>query len=169
MTIFVSGAKDLANLLSNLEKFVVMCEKHKLLIKLSKIQFGTTVKLVDHILSERGWQIYPTKVDALSHFPDLTQLPDKEAYDMFTHTVGMLRFLQEYLEDLGRDLQPFNQKTSKKRKWSWTTTERKEMERILGKVSKEITLSIPDPEKTFFLQTDWSLAGVGGMLYQSED
>ena len=168
---FVTGfVDDLMIFSENFEEHVehVKCVIDKLseagvTLNKSKCKFGYhRVKFLGFIVGNGETLPDPAKVKAIRDFPKPTNKKELRSY------LGLLSFYRKFVPNLASCLSLLTDllKKSSYDKLRWTETLDKIFEESRSLISDDIKLSIPVPGKTFILQTDASLNGLGAMLIQ---
>ncbi|XP_078787638.1 retrovirus-related Pol polyprotein from transposon 297 [Oryzias latipes] len=145
--------------------------------------FQTSVRYLGHIVSERGVETDPEKIDALKSWPIPQTLKELRSFLGFAGYYR--RFIQGYaaiakpLNDLTRGhslkhhqpkesapspshaKQPFNER--------WTSECQHAFETLIDRLTTAPVLGFANPKKTYVLHTDASTIGLGAALYQEQN
>lgn len=145
-------------------KFVInkLCEAGVTLNK-SKCKFGyNRVKFLGFIVGNGETLPDPAKVQAIRNFPKPSNKKELRSY------LGLLSFYRKFVPNLASCLSFLTDllKKSSCDKLQWTENLDNLFYESRLLISDNVKLSIPVPGKTFILQTDASLNGLGAMLVQ---
>uniref|UniRef100_A0A8B9JBA5 Gypsy retrotransposon integrase-like protein 1 n=1 Tax=Astyanax mexicanus TaxID=7994 RepID=A0A8B9JBA5_ASTMX len=157
-------------------------EEHGLKVSIDKCQFcQTQVKYVGHIVSAAGIATDPDKINAVSHWPQPTDLKSLQSFLGFCGYYR--RFIANYsaivrpLTDLTRGYPPTQKRKALKKeqpylrksepfKERWTPECTQAFEKIKCCLTHAPVLAFADPNKPYILHVDASLDGLGAVLNQ---
>ena len=83
--------------------------------------------------------------------------------------LGLARFYRRYILDFSKRTHKLSQLTKKNSEFVWTDRHYSKFEEIKSKLCKAPILTYLDWDKTFVIQTDASIVGLGVMLMQKHD
>ena len=146
-----------------LEKVCNRLKEAKLVPNWEKCQFAREeLKYLGHIVNKNGLQTDPEKISAISKLAPPTNV--KELRQFF----GLISWYRRFVKDAAQLANPLNRLTKKKATWEWGEIEQKAFDELKKRLTQAPTLACPDWSKTFILQTDASLEGLGAVLTQSD-
>jgi hypothetical protein len=82
--------------------------------------------------------------------------------------LGFGNFFRKFIEHFSDKATPLLQLTKKDTPWNWTTEQQEAFDAIKKAFVQEVVLRTPDPEKQYFVATDTSLKGSGGVLMKKD-
>lgn len=149
--------------------------------------FQTSVKYLGHIVSARGVETDPDKVEALKTWPIPTNLKELQSFLGFAGYYR--RFIQGYsvivrpLNELTSGYPPIRKRNNKPRTNAnseyrnpkepfgqrWTPQCQEAFDQIIAKLTSAPILGFADPQLPYVLHTDASTIGLGAALYQVQD
>lgn len=153
-------AESLDELLDLLDRVFARFREFKVALAVSKLQIGTTVKLLGWIRTQDGFVADPDKVAAIKALRSPSNRKE------LMSALGMLRYLAPAVPRLGEVVAPLNQLTSKKVTFVWKDAHERAWREALDLISRAETISIPDFSLPFVLAVDASEQGRGGVLFQ---
>ena len=137
--------------------------------------FMERVKYVGHIVSEKGIEPDPEKIEKVIKWPVPTT---PEAVRQF---LGFVGYYRKFIKDFSKIARPLNnlmpiptKKGKRKSKtqattWKWGPEEQTAFETLKDKLSNPPKLGYPDHKKPFEIHTDASGKGLGAVLYQQQE
>ena len=169
--------------ISRLEAVFSRLKQHGLKLKPSKCEFfKSSVRYLGHVVSENGVETDPDKIEALSSWPEPTDVKQLRSF------LGFTGYYRRFIKDYARIVKPLNdllvghpthtsdkqkKKNKKKKKgiapWQWGPTQQSAFNTIKEKLSSPPVLSYADFSKPFVVHTDASLDGLGAVLYQEQN
>ncbi len=170
--------RRLLNVLSRLKEY-------GLKLSLEKCKFcQTSVRYLGHIVSERGVETDPEKIQALKTWPSPKNLKELRSFLGFSGYYR--RFIKDYsrivksLNDLTSGYPPLRKggkKTDKKGPYyhpkdpfgdRWTPLCEEAFQSVIEKLTTAPVLGFADTKLPYFLHTDASTKGLGAALYQNQ-
>jgi hypothetical protein len=162
---FQYGSNNWEEHKEHLLKILRLCNKLNIRIKLKSIKVGySKIRILGHILSEKGTQIDPRKMEFITMYPR-----PQSGKEMATF-LGMVGFIREYIRnfgDLAAPLEILKKYKDKEIQWDEHTNESFETMKLA--VTKAPFLIHPDFNRPFYMATDASQRAIGGLLYQPEE
>jgi hypothetical protein len=150
--------------LCHLERVLTRLEELKLFIKRSKCTFGQReIDFVGQLVGNGKRRICPRKADLIRHYPTPKNYHDICAF------YGLVNYCREFLPNLLSVSTPLTDLTKNWAKFEWNDHHQQVFETIKELVANAIELTIPDPDRSFVLQTDASDVGLGATLLQPND
>ena len=148
--------------LEHLYQVLKKLNEAKVTINLGKtLFFKPEVKFLGYILSAKGIQPDPGKVEAIERFPVPRRPKDVRAF------LGLCNFYRKFQVDFAVTAKTLQDLTKKDVKWRWGEIEDTAFKELKQMFLRSVTLAHPDPKLPFTLQTDSSDIGLGGVLYQT--
>ncbi|KAL7841512.1 hypothetical protein SRHO_G00252030 [Serrasalmus rhombeus] len=147
--------------------------------------FQTSVRYLGHIVSQKGVETDPQKIEALKTW--LRPRTLKELRSFLGFSGYYRRFVQDYskivkpLTNLTAGYPPARKSTQKTKTDAkyfhpkepfgerWTTACQNAFERIIERLTSSPVLGFANPELPYVLHTDASTTGLGAALYQEQD
>lgn len=80
--------------------------------------------------------------------------------------LGLCNFYRRFIPEYSRYIRPLCELLKKENSWLWGEKEQQAFEQVKRLFVETIELHHPDPSKDYYLQTDSSGVGIGGVLYQ---
>lgn len=147
--------------------------------------FQSSVHYLGHVVSEKGVETDPEKIEALKSWPVPCNLKELRSFLGFAGYYR--RFIKDYavvvkpLNDLTRGYAPNRHPTKVKQpkvKYSdpkqsfgekWTCHQQIAFETIVSKLTTAPVLGFANPQLPYILHTDASITGLGAVLYQEQE
>ncbi|KAL6475109.1 hypothetical protein MHYP_G00161490 [Metynnis hypsauchen] len=147
--------------------------------------FQTSVRYLGHIVSQKGVEIDPQKIEALKTWPRPRTLKELRSF------LGFSGYYRRFVQDYSKIVKPLTnltagyppaRKSAQKTKTDvkyfhpkepfgerWTTACQNAFERIIERLTSSPVLGFANPELPYVLHTDASTTGLGAALYQEQD
>lgn len=155
---------DLQGHMNHLDKILERFELAGLTCNLEKCQFlRHKVKMLGHVLSIDGIEMDEEKVEAIKLFPTPKNIKQLRAF------LGLCNYYRRFVDKYGFLTCKLNELLKKGIRWRWEEEHQKTFNKIKEKFLESVILKFPDPNKTYYLQTDSSGYALGGALYQLDD
>ena len=131
-------------------------------VKPSSVQIGHAVmNVLGHTLSASGVGIADDKLDCI-----MTWEPPRTGKDMASF-LGFVLFISQHVRHFGELTAPFHDlKALKTKSIDWTPELLERFETLKKAVKNSPDLTPPDYSRPFYVATDASNSGIGGVLYQ---
>ena len=156
-------APDFDTHMSRLEEVLNRLQQAGLKLKPSKCELPQSeVRYIGHIVSATGVATDPEKVAAVKEWPRPQGIKQLQAF------LGTVGYYRQYIPGFATIAQPLHRLTSKEADWSWEEAEQNSFELLQQKLMTAPVLGYPDPNQTYFLDTDASGFGVGAVLSQKQ-
>lgn len=116
-----------------------------------------------HIVSEKGIQPDPGKVEKVQNFPIPTNLTELRGF------IGLASYYRRFIKDFASIVEPMHRLMRKNIPYIWNEDCQKAFEILKEKLTTAPILIYPDFTKPFVLYTDASYLGLGAILSQKDD
>ena len=147
------------NLTSLLEK----CSKQDLRLSAKNIQFKSpSVTFMGHKLTDKGVELDPAKVDAITKMPTPT---DKAGVQCF---LGMCQYLSKFCQNLSETFLSLRDLTEENSTFLWSNNHENAFNTAKNLIASETALRYYDPTLPITLQVDASEDAVSGVLLQND-
>ena len=158
------GANSWGEHKSQLVQLMNVCSDLNLRVKTESIKVGfTRIRVLGHIVSKDGLFLDPRKLSIIRDWPRPTTGKEIQS---FLGTVGFVRQYIRHYADLSAPLEAVK---NVKGAINWTPLLDRHFEQLKIAVANPPFLRFPDFSRPFYLGTDASQLGVGGVLYQPKD
>ncbi|HMK58804.1 MAG TPA: RNase H-like domain-containing protein [Nitrososphaeraceae archaeon] len=135
-----------------------------LTLRPGKCFFGNrSIEFLGHHMSENGLTPSPDKIKKISN---LEPPKDKKTLQSF---LGCLGYHRKFIKDYSTIAKPLTDLTQKNKLFAWEEAQQKAFDILKGKLNEKPILLWPDVNKDFYIQTDASGVGIGGVLLQFKD
>jgi len=119
-----------------------------LTLKYSKCHFAKPrIKFLSHYISDGGFSMDPEKTQAISKFPEPWNRKDLQSF------IGFCNFYKKFSQNHSTLLVPLACLLKKGVPWEFGQSERMVFQEIKNVFSKQVSLTHPDFNKTFCVQT----------------
>ena len=146
---------------SKLERVFLRLREANLKVKLKKCEFvKSSIEYLGHKLSQKGVEITDTKITAVKQFPVPQNRKNLMQY------LGVTGFYRKYIQDYARIAAPLTDLLRKDREFIWKNEQQEAFEKLKEKMSSPPILIFPNFNNEFYLATDASGIGIGGVLMQ---
>ncbi len=159
-------ADDDEALCDRFEAFLRLMSAHRLRLKGTKCHVGTTsVVVLGTLINEDGRAIDPERVRAILDLPSPGSKPGVRMI------IGVFNYLADFIPECQTRLQPFHALITGDAPVTkaWTPEHEALFNDLKSTVASDKCLVHPDITKPWRLETDASLAGIGGVLWQLTD
>lgn len=149
--------------LKHLELVFEVLKKNKFYIKESKCAFfKNRVDFLGHIVSEKGLEMDPKKVEAIKDWPTPQNVHEVRSFH------GLASYYRRFVRNFSDITAPLTELTKKNKHFEWTRNAQKAFERLKDALSSAPLLLLPDPSLEFRVVTDASDFAVGAILMQDQ-
>ena len=132
-------------------------------IKPSSVKFGhAQMKCLGHVITSRGIDMDPEKRVQIREWPMPTTGKQLQSF------LGFAQFVRDHVRHFAELTAPL-EAVKNENELVWTDTMRQAFESTKDAVSRAPLLQFPDFSRPFYVATDASNVGVGGVLYQPRD
>ena len=111
-----------------------------------------------HLVSDQGLQTYPAKTKAIEDWPVPHTVKEIRSF------LGLCSYYRRFVPDFATLAQPLTRLTEKNQEFLWAEDQQKASEELKKRLISSPTLSYPDPDVDFILDTDerhWSCTILG--------
>ena len=131
-------------------------------VKREKCQFvQESVKFLGHIVSARGTEPDPSKIEAVRDFATPSSLTEVRAF------IGMASYYRRFIKNFADIAMPLHDMTKGSQpEFNWTPLADKSFNELKNRLCKAPILSLPDFSVPFVIYTDASDYGLGAVLSQ---
>ena len=139
-----------------------LLREHHLFCKLEKCHFGVaSISFLGYIISGAGISMDPKKVSAIQDWPTPTNLKTIQEF------LGFCNFYRRFIPNFSPISKPLTLLLQKDSDFLWTQSQTSAFEQLKAAFSSASMLKHPDDSKPFFVETDASDFGLGGVLSQT--
>lgn len=132
-----------------------------LTLKFKKCHFNKKeIKFLGHFISPKGMIMDPDKVKALQNFPEPRNKKDLQSF------FGFCNFYRKFSQNHSSLLHPLSHLICKDTPWTFTEQNKIDFQKIKTAFSLQISLTHPNFNTPFCIQTDASYIGLGAELFQ---
>ena len=150
--------------LSNLQMVFELIRQAGLKIKPSKCDLlKKEVQFLGHIVSEKGIAADPMKSEKIFNWP----LPRTRC--QVQQFLGLANYYRHFISHFATITKPLHYLTEKNVSFKWTTQCQTAFDTLCEQLSSPPVLVFPDFSKSFILDTDASVVGLGAVLSQVQD
>ena len=145
----------------HLEEVLSLVQKEKLYCKLSKCSFlQKELEYLGHIVSSDGIKVNPKKIEAVKAFPRPSNVSELRSF------LGLANYFRKFIKDYARIAAPLTAQTGKNAHLNWCSKCECAFRTLKQRLSEAPVLALPDPSKTFVIESDASVEGIGAVLLQ---
>ena len=164
--------------IESLDRIFRRLNQHGLRLKPSKCTFfSDEIKFLGHMVTSKGLQKDPTKIQAILDWPRPTTVTQVRQF------MGLCGFIRKFIPNFATIASPItdltrgysNLKSKKKHnraieqtKFEWTQTQEDAFLRLKNIIAEDVTLAYADFNRPFRLTTDACRTGLGAILEQQE-
>lgn len=151
---FDQHLKDIASVLSKLKAAGMTVRRAK------SVFCREEVKFLGHRVTSEGLSPDPDKIEVIKQFPTPRTQRQLRSF------LGLSNFFRQHVPSYARIMEDLRGLLSTKKKWCWTPEADVAFKNLKKAFENRVMLSQPDFTLPFVVETDASLAGVAGVLYQ---
>lgn len=115
-----------------------------------------------HLIDKEGLHTDPDRIAAVRDLPPPTTVKQLRRF------LGLSSWYRRFIKDASKHAAPLNKLLKKNTKWEWGEAQQRAFEELKMQMTNAPVLACPDWAKTFKLQTDASLDGLGLVLTQGD-
>ncbi|MFS7931163.1 putative nucleotidyltransferase, Ribonuclease H [Helianthus anomalus] len=154
-------SKNQADHEKHLRCILELLHHEKLYAKFSKCEFWLReVQFLGHVVSERGIQVDPAKVEAVMNWQEPKTPTEIRSF------LGLAGYYRRFIEKFSRIDAPLTSLTKKKEKFIWGPKQQESFEILKQKLSNAPVLTLPEGTEEFVVYCDASHTGMGCVLMQ---
>lgn len=154
-------ATDINQLVIRCREVLARLREHNLKLKPSKCVFGVdSVKFLGHIISAKGIQVDPTRIEKVKLFP----VPKNPSHVRSFH--GLVSYNRKFIKDFAKKAKPLTKLMGKVEDFVWTQEAQTAFESLRDALTEAPILVHFNPEAELELRTDASSYAIGAILYQ---
>ena len=141
---------------------VLQClREHKLFGKLSKCSFyQSKIHYLGHVISDKGISVDPARVEAIMEWPTPKNVLEVHSF------MGWEGYYRQFVEGFSKIANLITELQKKNKKFVWTEKCAEAFQRLKELLTIAPILKVPDMGADFFVCTDASNEGLGGVLMQ---
>jgi transposase InsO family protein len=148
----------------HLRKVFDVLRQNKLYAKLSKCEWcQSTLEYLGHMVSAKGLQPVPSKVQAVKDFPVPSSVRDVRGF------LGLTNYFRRFIRDYSKIARPLHQllvKDTAQTPFRWSAAAQESFDLLKTKLTTAPVLRIPDAENPFTVTVDACDQGLGALLEQ---
>lgn len=149
--------QNLENLLERLQQNNCKLNKQKMVL------CKTSVKFFGHVLTDKGLQADPAKLEAIRNMPSPQNKKDLQRF------IGMMNYLSRYIKDLSTHATVLRELAKESSIWKWSQAEEEEFVTMKSIVADVKKLKYFDVNKPVVIECDASGFGLGAALFQDDN
>ncbi len=150
--------------LKSFTNFLTLCAKRNIRLKPTKTYMGTlSLEILGVVITETTKAIAPRRI------MDILAIPEPSDLSVLRSFVGVVNYVAEHVENCQRLLAPLYSLTKKDVPFIWDQPQREAFETVKTILASDTVLVRPDLTRAWTLETDASLDGVGGVLFQTAE
>ena len=150
--------------LSSLRAVLTRLRNTRIQLRPEKCSLGfDEIEFIGHVLTPHGHKPLPSTVIRINSY-----IPphNKKGMQRF---LGLVNFYREYIPDFSRIAEPLYRLTRKDVLWEWNSSALESFEKLKRYLTDSpLLLTYPRWDEPFYVQTDASKTGVGGILSQKD-
>ncbi len=156
-------SKEDRDLVVRFRNLLKICREKRVRLKGSKCHVGyDRIEVLGFIVTREGRKILPARTEAITNLPSPQNVTDLRS------VIGQIGFVAEFIPDVQRTLRPLHDLITAD-EFHWGTAEQTAYDHLKDALVSDTVLVHPDLSRPWRLETDASLAGVGGVLWQQTD
>ena len=124
---------------------------HKLYAKISKCEFWLEkVAFLGHILTAEGVAVDPEKVEAVSNWPQPTNVSEIRSF------LGLPEYYRRFIEGFSKISRPMTELLKKEKKFVWIKSCERSFQELKRRLTTAPVLTLPDIHRDFVIYCDAS-------------
>jgi hypothetical protein len=154
-------SKDISSHKIHLQKVFEQLLNNSLYVKASKCEFfKEEIEFLGYKVTKDGFALAPSKLSAIKEWQRPTSRKHLRGF------LGLANFCRKFVPKYSSIVAPLTDLTSEKIPYKWNDKAQEAFDKVKLLFCEAPILKMPDPEKPYFLQTDASDVGLGGVLLQ---
>ena len=150
--------------IEHLRRVIELLSEAGLKIKPSKCHFiCQQVEYLGHLVTPSGIHPNPDRMQAVNEFPVPQSVKEVRQF------LGIVSYYRRFIEGFARIAQPLHALTQKEVQFEWSSSCQSAFEELKTRLTQAPVLAYPDWDKSFTLETDASVKGLGAVLSQLQD
>ena len=118
------------------------------------------VAYLGHVISEKGVQPNPDKINAIANYPSLRNQKDIKVF------LGLIGYYRKFIQDFAKLAKPLTILLKKDMPFEWGTEQQDSFDKFKQILTHQPILQYPDFNREFILTTDASNHAIGSVLSQ---
>ena len=152
------------DLVANMSNVLRRLEETGMKLKPKKCEmFKTKVAFLGHIVSAKGIEMDPKKIEALVEWPTPTCVKEVKSF------IGACSYYRAHIKNFSDIVRPLHLFQNKRERFVWSPEAEKSFKLLQIAMTTGVMLAYPDWEKPFMLDTDASDRAMGASLSQNID
>ncbi len=157
----VGGADAADELLIRWRSMLDICRDRNLRLKARKCKVGfKELEVLGVLVSSDGRRILPERVAAITAIAPPRNVAELRRF------IGQVCYVADFVQRCQLELKPLHALTADGAEWVWGEAEQAAFLAVREALTSDVVLARPDLDKEWHLETDASLSGVGGILWQ---
>jgi RNase H-like domain found in reverse transcriptase/Chromo (CHRromatin Organisation MOdifier) domain/Reverse transcriptase (RNA-dependent DNA polymerase)/Integrase zinc binding domain/Integrase core domain len=145
----------------HVHSIIALCNKYNLRIKPSSVKIGQSqLNCLGHLLTSQGIAVSPDKIIKIQEY----SLP--RTGKQLASFLGLVTFVRQHVRHFADLTAEFESIKRSSTEIDWTPQRKHMFDLLRHAIAHSPVLLFPDFNKTFYLATDASCVGIGGVLYQ---
>ena len=158
------GSKSWSEHATHTFAIIDICNQHNLRIKPSSVKIGQAqMDCLGHLLTARGISISPLKLIKIQEWPR------PRTGKQLASFLGLITFVRQHVRHFAELTSEFDTLKRNTSDIEWTPSRIHAFNTIRHAIAHAPVLQFPDFSKPFYLATDASCSGIGGVLYQPDE
>ena len=120
----------------------------------------TRIECLGHILTQDGIQPHPSKIEAVKNKPRPRNVKEVQSF------IGLCSYYRRFVHQFSKIAKPIVDLVKKSSKFVWSNECDEAFYKLKEALIQAPILTHPDYEKCFYITTDGSLEGIGGVMTQ---
>ena len=147
----------------DLRKVLELLRAKKWYAKKSKCEFfKTKIQFLGHVISEKGLEVDPTKVRAVTEYPRPKNVSEVRSF------LGLAGYYRKFIKEFTKLASPLYSLLKKRISFEWDEDKENSFQKLKEALTSAPVLKIPDMSQPFIVRTDASDLGIGAVLMQQE-
>jgi hypothetical protein len=145
----------------HLKQTLEILRENKLFCKMEKCLFGSaSISFLGYIISSNGVSMDPKKISSIKDWPTPASLKQLQEF------LGFSNFYRRFIPSFSPLTKPLTILLQKDAPFHWSVTQQSAFENLKQAFTSASMLMHPDDSKPFFVETDASDYGIGGVMSQ---